>query len=165
MSLVNNSIVTSALALALFNAVPALADNQLAAEVRAWYDKHFVQPVSTRLDYSGVPAVYVSPFRYQTAEGDLYMADDAAVEEFILGFAASAKEAGLDSATLHKMQVKIINERSALLIADWAMFDSSGQLLSACNPEQYLYTLTRYESGWKVVGEALVDCENYTSVD
>ena len=165
MNLVKSTIVTSTLVLALLNTTPALAEKQLAAEVRAWYEKHFVQPVSTRLDYSGIPAIYVSPFRYQTAEGDLFMADDAAVEEFILGFAAAAKEAGLARAELQKVQVKILSERSALLVADWATFDANDQLLSECKHDQYLYTLSRHESGWKVVGEALVDCANYTSID
>jgi NTF2-like protein (DUF6841) len=134
------------------------AEDPMQGTLSQWYREKF-SGIAERLDYSDVPNIYVAPFRLQTGEGEIYLSDDQAVTEFMLGYGDSMRAANARSAEIKNLQVVSLNSNTALLVVSWTVRDADGKLITSCDPQQFLYLVAKHDTAWKIVGESLVDCD------
>ena len=153
-TMVNKAII---LTLFMMTSSSLLAATDLEKEVETRYRVVFGK-IAEELDYSPIPEHYVAPFRLQTGDGELFLADEEAVRKLILDYGKSVRDANAKRAELGDVQVKILNNNTAIIVVDWTITDAKGKLITSCDPEQFFYLLAKYDQHWKVAGESLIDC-------
>jgi hypothetical protein len=122
----------------------------LVAEVRAWYDGYF--RIFARLgrgessDLEALADLFATPTILVTDERCLTVADRAGLLRVLGDQVEQLRRAGYSRSDTHRLEVRALNERAALVEGTFSRHDEQGREYARLGAA---YLVTRTDAGWR----------------
>lgn len=146
--------IVGAVVLVLFGSYTRAEPEQ---EVELWYRSYAAHWFGAEVDIDAVAKFYASPFYYLSAKGPLLDTGDT-MKGSLESYAQTWKNDGWAGAKLLDIEVRMLNESSAMILTEWDIYRADGSSVIDCPRAPWTYLAAKTEAGWKLTLEIEIDC-------
>ena len=150
-----NLIKTLVVVLMAFNS--ALVTAETAKDIENWYRGYASHWFNADVDINAVAHYYASPFYYLGASGPALDTEDT-MKDSLKSYAETWKKDGWTGARLLKVEAKILNESSAMILTEWDIHGADGRSIIGCARAPWTYLAAKTKEGWKLALEIEIGC-------
>lgn len=126
-------------------------------EVEAWYRSYARYWYNADVNIEEVSTFYASPFYYLAGDGPLI--DTSETQKATLKtYASDWIKLGWSGSRLLKLNVKILNESSAMILTEWDIHNAKGESVIGCNKAPWTYLASKVDGRWALTLEIEIAC-------
>jgi hypothetical protein len=142
---------------AVNNVVEVVSLSTAEKEVEAWYRSYASYWYNADVNIEKVSKFYASPFYYLAGDGPLIDTTEtqkAALKTYVSDWGML----GWTGSRLLNINVKILNENSAMILTEWDIYNEKGETIIGCDKAPWTYLASRTNGRWALTMEIEIEC-------